>query len=89
MKCLSFAKSCSISVESAALHEVGAVGRQEKEMAAGPPDGAAGGLAFVTAEVVEDDDVARRERRGENLLDVEGEELAVDRAVDDHHRQRR
>ena len=35
----------------------------------------AGGLAFVAAEVVQDDDVARREGRGEDLLDVEEEEF--------------
>ena len=63
--------------------EVGAVGRQEEEMGAGGPDGAAGGLSLVAAEVVEDDDVAFGEGRPENLLDLEGEELAVDRAVDD------
>jgi len=63
--------------------EVGAVGRQEEEMGADRPDGAAGGLSLVACEVVEDDDVAFGEGRPENLLDVEGEELAVDRAVDD------
>ena len=52
-------------------------------MGAGGPDGAAGGLSLVAAEVVEDDDVAFGEGRPENLLDLEGEELAVDRAVDD------
>src|SRR5829696_8278921 len=52
-------------------------------MGAGGSDGAAGGLSLVAAEVVEDDDVAFGEGRPENLLDVEGEELAVDRAVDD------
>jgi hypothetical protein len=47
----------------------------------GSEDGA-GGLAFVAAEVVQDDDIARREGRGENLLDVEEEGLAVDRPID-------
>ncbi len=51
--------------------EVGAVGRQEEQMGASGSDGGAGGLALVAAEVVEDDDVARREGRGEDLLDVE------------------
>ena len=51
--------------------EVGAVGRQEEEMGAGGPDGAAGGLALVAAEIVEDDDVAFGQGRRENLLDVE------------------
>ena len=74
IRCFSLAKSCSIGLRS---------GRQEEEMGAGGPDGAAGGLSLVAAEVVEDDDVAFGEGRPENLLDVEGEELAVDRAVDD------
>src|SRR5215204_7414173 len=63
--------------------EVGAVGRQEEEVGAGGPDGAACGLSLVAAEIVEDDEVALGEGRDENLLDIEGEELAVDRAVDD------
>ena len=62
--------------------EVGAVGRQEDEVGAfGSYDGASG-VAFVAAEVVQDDDIARRESRGENLLDVEEEDFAVDRAID-------
>ena len=39
--------------------------------------------AFVRAEVVHDDDVARLQRRHQELLDVGHEALAVDRAVDD------
>ena len=45
-------------------------------------DDGAGGLAFVAAEVVQDDDVSLREGRGENLLDVEEEGFAVDRSID-------
>ena len=59
--------------------EVGAVGRQEKELGFGRADGGASGLAFVAAEVVQDDDIAWREGRSENLLDVEEEGFAVDR----------
>jgi len=66
--------------------EVGAVGRQEEQMRAGLADGAAGGLSLVAAEIVEDDDVALCERRGEDLFGVEREEFAVDRAVDDEGR---
>ena len=62
--------------------EVGAVGRQEDEVSAFGSDDGAGGLAFVAAEVVKDDDIARREGRSENLLDVEEEGFAVDRPVD-------
>jgi hypothetical protein len=63
--------------------EVGAVGRQEEEVGAGGADGAASGLSLVAAEIVEDDDVALGEGGSEDLLDIEGEELAVDRAIDD------
>lgn len=62
--------------------QVWAVGRQEQEFRAGLADGLAHGLAFVAAQVVHDDDVASRERRYEELLDISGEELAVDRSVD-------
>jgi MFS superfamily sulfate permease-like transporter len=46
----------------------------------------ASGVAFVAAEVVQDDDIARHEDRGENLLDVKEEGFAVDRPVDDPRR---
>ena len=36
----------------------------------------------MTAEVVDDDDVARLERRNQDLLDVGQETLAVDRTID-------
>jgi hypothetical protein len=62
--------------------EVGAVGRQEDEVSAFGSDDGASGLAFVAAEVVQDDDIARREDRGENLLDVKEEGFAVDRPID-------
>src|SRR5580704_5061880 len=62
--------------------EVGAVGRQEDEVGAFGSDDGASGLTFVAAEVVQDDDIARREGRSENLLDVEEEGFAVDRPVD-------
>jgi hypothetical protein len=62
--------------------EVGAVGRQEDEAGAFGSDDGAGGLAFAAAEVVQDDDIARREGRGEDLLDIEEEGFAVDRPID-------
>jgi hypothetical protein len=46
------------------------------------PEDGAGDVAFVAAEVVQDDDIARRDARGENLLDVEEEGFAVDRPID-------
>ena len=57
--------------------EVGAVGRQEEQMRALGPDRGACGLALVTAEIVQNDDVARRERRGQDPLDVEQEQFAL------------
>ena len=63
--------------------EVGAVGRQEDEVSAFGSDDGASGLAFMAAEVVQDDDIARREDRGEKfLLDVKEEGFAVDRPID-------
>jgi len=57
--------------------EVGAVGRQEQEMGADR----ARRLPLMAAEIVEDDQVSLGEGGDEDLLEVEGEELAVDRAV--------
>ena len=37
----------------------------------------------MAAEVVHDDDVARREHRNENLLDISVEACAINRSVDD------
>lgn len=63
--------------------EVGAVGRQEDEVGAACSDGGAGRLALVTAEVVQHDDISRRQRRSQDLLHIEPEELAVYGAVND------
>lgn len=62
--------------------QIRAVGRQEQQMRAGSPDCLAHRLAFVAGEVVEDDDVACGQGRNENLLDVDLEALAVDRAIE-------
>jgi len=45
-------------------------------------DRATDGLALVGAEIVEDDDVARAQRRGQDLLDIGLERAAIDRAVE-------
>lgn len=63
--------------------QVGAVGRQEEHVRAGLADGAAGGLPLMAAEIVEDDDIALGERRGQNLLGIKREQFAIDRTVDD------
>ena len=52
-------------------------------MGSGRPDGGTGGLALVAAEVVQDDDVARREGRDADIGDVALEDAAVDRSIDD------
>jgi hypothetical protein len=62
--------------------EIGAVGRQEDELGTGAADGLADGLAFVAAQVVHDDDIARAERWHQELLDIGEEGLAVDGAVE-------
>lgn len=66
--------------------EIGAVWRQEEEMGTGIADCLSGSGALVTAEIVEDDDIAGCERGHEELLDPGGEGEAVDRAVKDQRR---
>ena len=63
--------------------EVWRVGGQEKELGFGRADGGANGAALMAAEVVHDDNVAWRENREENLLDISEEACAVNRSVDD------
>ena len=63
--------------------EVGRVGGQEEELGFGGADRGANGAALMAAEVVHDDNVARREDRHENLLDISAEAHAIDRSVDD------
>src|SRR3546814_9926620 len=59
------------------------LGRQEEELCAGVSDGAADLLALVTAEIIEDDEIARLEGGDQELLDVGLELLAVDRAIEE------
>ena len=63
--------------------EIGAVWGQEEQVCAGIADGLARGLAFVAAEIVEDDDIAWRKGGDKELLNVGAEPFAVDRAVED------
>ena len=51
-------------------------------MCAGLADGMANGLAFMAAQVVENDDIARCQRREQRLLDIGLERFAVDRLVE-------
>jgi hypothetical protein len=63
--------------------EIGAVGRQEDHVRSHGADRGARRLALVASEIVENDDVAGVERRGEDLLDVSREALAIDRPIED------
>ena len=66
--------------------EIWAVGWQEEQMCSLGADGVAGRSALVTAEVVENDDVALCQSGRQHLLDIEGEEFAIDGAIDDPRR---
>lgn len=61
--------------------QVGAVRRQEEELGADGTDGAADGLAFVAAEIVEHDNIARLKGWDEELLDIGAELLPIDRPL--------
>jgi hypothetical protein len=63
--------------------EVWRVGGQEEELGLGGADRCTNGAALMAAEVVHDDDVARREDGQENLLDISVEARAIDWSVDD------
>ena len=62
--------------------QVGAICRQEEQVRPCVPDGRSDGFALVTAEIVEDYDVAGLEGRDQSLLDPGAEALSVDRAVE-------
>ena len=63
--------------------EIGTVGRQLEQSGAYPLDGQAHSLSLVGGEIVHDDDVAGRQGRGQNLLDIGLEGSRVDGPVDD------
>lgn len=62
--------------------EIWAVWRQEQQPGPHAADSVADGGSFVAAQIVHDDDIAGRERRHEELLDIVGEALAIDRLVE-------
>jgi hypothetical protein len=66
--------------------EVWAVGREEAEERTDGLDRRQDVGLFVDRQVVEDDDVARPECRGQNLLHVRQEARVVDRSVEDGRR---
>src|SRR5260370_21581940 len=61
--------------------EVRTVGRQEEKPRADRANGPAHRMALVAAEIVHDDNVARLERRHEELLDIGLEAFAIDRSI--------
>src|SRR6185312_9903379 len=61
----------------------GTVGRQEENPCSLCPDCRLGGRAFVGCEVVEDDNVALCQRRGELCLDIGFEDAPVHGGIDD------
>jgi hypothetical protein len=63
--------------------EVGRIGRQVEQLCASGFDGLAHAWHLVGAEIVHHDDVAWRERRHEDLLDIGHKRIAVHRAVND------
>lgn len=63
--------------------EVRAVGRQQEAVGASVSDCATDGLAFVAAKIVEHDDIAGAQCRGEELDHPGEEDGSVDRTVDD------
>jgi hypothetical protein len=76
MRCLSLAKTCSIGFRSA-------VRREKQQSCSGSADGAANRLAFVAAQIVEDDNIAGPKSWPEKLLDVSHEADRIDRTIED------
>src|ERR1700719_9178 len=62
--------------------QVGGVFRQKEELGAGRADRPANRPPLVAAEIVHHDDIARLQGRDENLVDIEAERLAIDRAIE-------
>lgn len=62
--------------------EIGAVGRQEEEMRANIPDRITGMLAFMTSQIVENDDIATFQSGHQTLADPCGEGDTVDGTVE-------
>ena len=67
--------------------EVGTVGRQKADLRPGGFDGRAHLWLFVDGEIVEHDDIARPQRRGQHLLHVGAKASVVDRPIE-HGRRR-
>lgn len=63
--------------------EVRRIGREEKKSGADGRHRIVDRLSFVTAEIVENDDIARPQRRHEEFSDIGAEQGAVDGSVDE------
>ena len=63
--------------------EIGGIRRQEAQRSPGSLKGPPHSRAFVTAEIVHNDDIARGEGREQALLHIGQEPQAGDRAVED------
>ena len=63
--------------------EVGGVGRQEAQRGPHPLNGGAHGGTLVAAQIVHNDDIARRERWQQTLFDIGQEAGTVHRALED------
>lgn len=66
--------------------EIGTIWRQEEQLGSDGSKGTTHGFGFVTAEIVDDNNIAGSERRQKKLLDIGAEALAVDRSIDDARR---
>jgi len=69
--------------------EVWGVGREECEPRSCRHNRIADSARAVTAEIVDDDDVTRRQARHQELFDIGAEQSAIDRAVDHTRRKQR
>ena len=67
--------------------EIRTVRRQKSEVRAGPFDGGANFRLFVHRKIVQDDDVARAQRRHQHLFNVRAKTRGVDRAIEDGGRR--
>jgi hypothetical protein len=56
---------------------------RKKSLVAGGSERLTDGAALMGSEIIHDDDVARSQRRNEDLVDVLAEGLAIDRAIDE------
>jgi len=63
--------------------EVGAVGRQVEQPSLPAFDGLLNAGDLVAGQIVHDDDIARIQRRDEDLLDISPEDVAVHGAIED------